>query len=71
VALLGLDFFKRVNSWKRSEEGLKTIGTQSIDIFHALQFGIKSSKLQGIVSTTGSREEGFFFMRRLPVGGHR
>jgi hypothetical protein len=28
---------------------VKTIGTQSIDIFHALQFSIEGSKMQGII----------------------
>ena len=35
---------------KRFEQGVKTIGGQSIDIFHTLQFSIKGSKMQGIIS---------------------
>jgi hypothetical protein len=34
---------------KGFEKGVKTISTQSIDIFHTLQFSIEGSKMQGIV----------------------
>jgi hypothetical protein len=60
-ALAALPRTHKENGWKRSEEGVKTIGIQSLDIFHTLQFSIKGSKLQGIVSTTGSWEAGFSF----------
>jgi hypothetical protein len=60
-ALAALPRTHKKNGGKRSEEGVKTIGTQSIDIFHALQFSIKGSKLQGMVSTTESREACFSF----------
>jgi len=40
---------QKKNGGKRSEEGVKTIVTQSIDIFHTLQFCRKGSKLQGMV----------------------
>jgi hypothetical protein len=60
-ALATLAWPHKEDSGKRSEEGLKTIGTQSIDISHNLQLSIKSSNLQGILSMTASREEGFFF----------
>jgi hypothetical protein len=67
-ALAALPRPHKEDGGKRSEEGVKTIGAQSLNIFHTLQFSIKGSKLQGIVLTTGSREEGFFFHVR-PVCG--
>ena len=42
---------------KRPEEGVKTIGMQSLDIFHTLQFSTNGSKLQGIVLYQGNLEK--------------
>jgi hypothetical protein len=70
-ALAALPRPHKKDGGKRSEEGVKTIGMQSLDIFHTLQFSIKGSKLQGINSTAGSREEGSLLLRRLPAGGRR
>jgi hypothetical protein len=44
-ALAALPRTHKEDGGKRSEEGVKTIGTQSIDIFHALHFSLKSSKM--------------------------
>jgi len=55
-ALAALPWPHKEDSGKRSEEELKTIGTQSIDIFHTFQFSIKGSKIQDIVLKAGNRE---------------
>jgi hypothetical protein len=48
-ALAALPRSHKKDGGKRFEERVKTIGTQSIDIFHALQFSIEGSKMQGII----------------------
>jgi hypothetical protein len=55
-ALAALTRPHKEDGGKSSEEKVKTISTQSIDIFHTLQFSIKGSILQGIASTTVIRE---------------
>jgi len=47
-ALAALPRSHKKDGGKGFEEGVKTIGRQSIDIFHALQFSIAGSKKQGI-----------------------
>ena len=49
-ALAALARPHKENGRKRPEEKVKTIGAQSVDIFHTLQFGIKGSKMQDIKS---------------------
>jgi hypothetical protein len=44
-------------NWKRPEEGVKTVGTESGDVSHPLHFGIEGSKLQGIGLTMCHRLE--------------
>ena len=43
-ALAALPRTHKEDGGKRSQEGVKTIGTQSLDVFHALYFSIPGSK---------------------------
>jgi hypothetical protein len=67
-ALAALPWTHKEDGWKRSQEGVKTIGTQSLDVFHVLHISIIGSILQGIVSTTGS-PEGWFSFQDTPARG--
>jgi len=54
--LHALPQYGKEDGGKRSQEGVKTIGTQSLDVFHTLYIGIIGSKLHGIDLTTGNPE---------------